>query len=298
MWILEPGKITDSLDFLGTRKTCLYLLKGGKAMIIGGGMSYIAPSLERQFSGMDFDLSRIKYLVIPHSHFDHCGAVPYLKRKFPWVQIVTSEYCQQVFSKGKALDFIATINKEMIEKLGLENEYERLNLQLDGIQVDRVAAEGDIINLGDGIETRFIEALGHTKCSMAIYVPKLKAMFPSDSAPFPIDNGNELSYPSAQYDFSLYMESLRKLAAYEVEICAFAHHGVFIADQAKSILQQGLEQTEKFKNYIMEQYQKTGNLDKIAQNLAAEAAEKNKIPFLSLEFQTTIAKTVIRRILG
>lgn len=48
----------------------------------------------------------------------------------------------------------------------------------------------------------------------------------------------------------------------------------------------------------MEQYQKTGNLDKIAQNLAAEAAEKNKIPFLSLEFQTTIAKTVIRRILG
>lgn len=39
------------------------------------------------------------------------------------------------------------------------------------------------------------------------------------------------------HDFSLYMESLRKLAAYEVELCAFAHHGVFVADQAKSILQ-------------------------------------------------------------
>jgi len=100
------------------------------------------------------------------------------------------------------------------------------------------------------------------------------------------------------HDFSLYMESLRKLAAYEVEICDFAHHGVFIADQTKSILQQGPEQTGKFKDYIMEQYQKTGNLDKIAQNHAAEAAEKNKIPFLSLEFQTTIAKTVISRILG
>lgn len=49
----------------------------------------------------------------------------------------------------------------------------------------------------------------------------------------------------------------------------------------------------------MEQYQKTGNLDKIAQNLAAEAAEKNKIPsFLSLEFQTTIAKTMSCRVLG
>jgi len=29
----------------------------------------------------------------------------------------------------------------------------------------------------------------------------------------------------------------------------------------------------------MEQYQKTGNPDKIAQNPAAEAAEKNKIPY-------------------
>ncbi|GAI18030.1 unnamed protein product, partial [marine sediment metagenome] len=79
MWIQEPGKINDRIDFLGTRDLCLYLLKGKEAMIIGGAMSYIAPSLERQFSEMDFDLDRIRYLVIPHSHFDHCGAVPYLK---------------------------------------------------------------------------------------------------------------------------------------------------------------------------------------------------------------------------
>jgi glyoxylase-like metal-dependent hydrolase (beta-lactamase superfamily II) len=298
MWIREPGKITDRIDFLGTRKNCLYLLKGEKAMIIGGGMSYIAPSLERQFSEAAFDFKRIKYLVIPHSHFDHCGAVPYLKRKFPWVQIAASAYSREVFSKEKALNFIANINEEMIEKLGLESEYARLNLQFDGIQVDQVVAEGDIIDLGDGIETHFIEAPGHTKCSMAIYVPKLKAVFPSDSAPFPTDDGTALSYPSAQYDFPLYMESLKKLAAYEVAICAFDHHGVFIADQAKNILQQGLEQAERFKNYVINQYRQIGDLDKMAQNLAAAASEKNKFGFLSLELETAVAKTVIRKILG
>ena len=81
MWIKEPGKITDRIDFLGTHQICLYLIKGKEYMIVGGGMSYIAPSLEKQFSAMAVDLSKIKYLVIPHSHFDHCGAVPYLKRK-------------------------------------------------------------------------------------------------------------------------------------------------------------------------------------------------------------------------
>jgi len=92
MWIGEPGKITDRIDFLGTHKNCLYLLKGREAMLIGGGMSWTAPALEKQFSAMDYDFHKIKYLVIPHSHFDHCGAVPYLKRKFPWLQVVASAY--------------------------------------------------------------------------------------------------------------------------------------------------------------------------------------------------------------
>jgi len=298
MLIQEPGKVTERIDFLGTRKICLYLLKGKEAMIIGGGMGWTAPSLERQFSALDFDVKKIKYLVIPHSHFDHCGAMPYLKRKFPQVQIVASAYSKEVFSKEKAVDFIANINKEMIEKLGLQNEYERLDLQFDGIQVDRVVAENDVIDLGNGVEAHFLEVPGHTKCSLAVYVPRLKAMFPSDSAPHPTGDGSELSYPSPQYDFSLYLESLRKLAAYEVAICGFEHHGIFVGEQAKKVLQQGLEQTGKFKNYITEQCQQTGDWDRAAQRLAAEVMEKNKFNFLSFELETTVAKAIIRKILG
>lgn len=298
MLIQEPGKVTDRIDFLGTHKNGLFLLKGEEAMIIGGGMTWTVPSLERQFSAMDFDLEKIKYLVIPHSHFDHCGAVPYLKRRFPRMQILASAYSKEVFSREKVVNFIATANKERMEQLGLGNEYERLNLQFDGMQVDKVLAENDIIDLGDGIEAHFIETPGHTKCSLAVYVPRLKAMFPSDSAPFPTEDGNELSPPSPQYDFSLYMESLRKLATYEVEICAFEHHGVFVGNQAKNILPQGLERTEEFKNYVIEQYQQMGDLDKVAQKLAAEAMETTKSPLLNLELQISVTRTVIRNILG
>lgn len=297
MWIREPGKVTDRIGFLGTYKLCLYLLKGEEAMIIGGGMSYIAPSLEKQFSAMDFDLSKIKYLVTPHSHFDHCGAVPYLKRKFPHAQIVASAYSEEVLSKERVVNFIADANKEMINKLGLQDAYEKLNLEFDGIQVDRVVAENDIIDLGDGIEAHFIEAPGHSKCCIATYVPRLKAIFPSDAAPHPADDGSGLSYPSAQYDFSSYMESLRKLASANVQICGFDHHGVFVGDQAKNILQQGLEQTEKLKNYIMEQYQAIGDLDKTAQKLASEASEKSKFGFVSQELMTTITKAMISSII-
>ena len=298
MWIQEPSKITDRIDFLGTRKVCLYLLKGVEAMVIGGGMSWVAPFLEKQFSAMDFDLRRIKYLVVPHSHFDHCGAVPYLKRKFPWAQIVASAYSKDVFSKEKAIKFIADINKEMIEKLGLQADYERLNLQFNGIQVDHVVAENDVMDLGDGIETHFMEVPGHTRCSIAVYVPKLKAIFPSDAAPFPTDDGRELSYPSAQYDFASYMDSLRKLSTYEVEVCGFEHHGAFVGSQARNILRQGLEQAERFKDYVIKQYGEIGDLDEMARRLAFEAKEKNKFDFLNLELQTAVIKKVISNIIG
>ena len=64
MWIGEPGEVTDRIDFLGTREICLYLLKGKEAMIIGGGMSHIAPYLEKQFPQMDYDTETIVELCL------------------------------------------------------------------------------------------------------------------------------------------------------------------------------------------------------------------------------------------
>ncbi len=294
MWIKEPGKINDNIYFLGTYDICLHLVKGKDAMIIGGGMSYIAPSLEEQFSEMEFDPNRIKYLVIPHSHFDHCGAVPYLKRKFPDIKVVASKYTKELLSKTKVVDFIADTNKKMIEKCGLHAEYERLNLQIDGIHVDQVVGDSDIIDLGDSIEAHFIEVPGHSKCCVATYIPHLKAMFPSDAVPLPPDYENGAPTPSAQYDFSLYLESLRKLVTYEVEICGLDHYGIFIGNQAKDILQRGLETTEKFGDYVLRQYQATGDLDKLALEISTEIMKKNNYDYMDTKLMFVITRAMLR----
>ena len=297
MWVREPGRVTDRLDFLGTHENCLYLLRGKEAMIIGGGMSWTAPSLEKQFSVMDFEPDKLRYLVIAHSHFDHCGAVPYLKRKFPHMQILAAAYSKEVFSKEKAVSFIAATNKQMIDRLELQGEYERLNLAFDGVHVDRVVAEGDIIELGDNIEAHFMEVPGHTRCCIAVYVPELRALFPSDAAPPPTEDASEFFFPGAQYDFSMYKESLERLANYEVEICAFEHRGVVTGDQAMHVLRDGLRRTEEFKNRVVELYRQTGDIDKTAQGIAADTSASSQFEFMDLELQTTVLKTVIHKVL-
>ncbi|MCJ7655249.1 MAG: MBL fold metallo-hydrolase [Dehalococcoidia bacterium] len=297
MWIREPGKVTDRLDFLGTREICLYLLRGSDMMIIGGGMSWIAPTLEAQFSKMDFEPKKLKYLVVSHSHFDHCGAVPYLKRKLPHIQILASAYSERIFAKEKAVNSIAAADKYVIDKLGLQSEYERLNLKFDGIHVDRIIKESDVINLGEGIEVNFLEVPGHTRCSIATYVPKLKALFPADAVPPPTDDTEALFFPGPQYNFGMYKQSMTRLASLKVEIFASEHYGVVTGDRARQVLQEGLRQTERFENRIIELYRQTGNFDETVQKAAAEILQKGEFDFMDRELQLTVLSTVIRRIL-
>jgi glyoxylase-like metal-dependent hydrolase (beta-lactamase superfamily II) len=266
-------------------------------MIIGGGMSWVAPALEKQFSAMDFDLSRIRYLVITHSHFDHCGAVPYLKRKFPQAKILASAYAQRVFSLKKAVQFIAAMNDRMLEKTHADEEAGRLNLKFDGIQVDQTISDQDIVDLGNGITVRFLETPGHTQCSLAAYVPSLKIFFPSDAAAFPSFDGKGAAHPSPQYDFRLYLGSLKKLAALEVEILAFEHHGFLRGAEARQFLIQATGQAEENRKFITENIRRPEDFEPVVQKLAGDFLEQTRFLFLPPEIQKSVAATVVRKIL-
>ena len=297
MWIKEPGKVVDGLYFIGELENSIYLLRGRESMIIGGGMSWIVPSIEKQFAAIDFDIDTLKYLVILHSHFDHCGAVPSLKRMYPHMQILASVHSAKVLSKEKVVNYIAAIDRDMTIKMGLESEYERLNLKFDGIQVDRTIAENDVINLGDGMEAHIIDAPGHTECSIVVYVPKLKALFTADSLPTPIDAEDHLFYPSPQYDFGLYKDSVDKMSRYEIDVCAFEHHGAIIGNEAKNVIPETKRLIEEVEKIIIESYTKTGDMDEIAHRLTDERLAANLIDFGSREVWFNVAKAEIRSVL-
>jgi len=295
--IKDPGRVLDRLELLGTWQSCIYLLKGKEAMIVGGGMSWIAPDLEKQFAAIDFDFSRIRYLFITHSHFDHCGAVPYLKKKFPQIKILASGFAQRVFSLKKAVQFIAAMNERMIEETGLSEEDKRLDLQFEGIQVDQVVGDGDTLDLGEGIEVRFLEVPGHTQCSVAAYVPSLKLLFPSDSAAFPRYDGSGNAPSSPQFDFGLYRESLKKLSALDVETLAFEHHGFLRGAEARQFLIRAGEKAEEDKKFIVAKVRNQEGFEEMAQKLAGDFWEQTRLPFLPPEIRKSVAETVVRKII-
>jgi len=156
MLITRSGPISDRLYLLGTRQNIIYLVKGKKSMLIGGAMSWIAPELEKQIVDFNIDMKSIKYVVIQHSHFDHCGLVPYVKRKYPWINVLATEQAKKILAKEKVISYIQLVNKSMIDHYRMQQEYQRLNLVIDRIDIDRTVDDSTVIDLGDRLEVHFV----------------------------------------------------------------------------------------------------------------------------------------------
>jgi len=297
MLIERPGKVCEGLYMLGAKQSLMYLVQGQKSMIVGGAMSWIAPQLERQFVEFDIDTDRIEYLVIPHPHFDHLGAVPYLKRKFPRIKVLSSEASVRVLSKEKVINYSEMVNKLMIDLYKLQDDYERMNLKIDGITIERVVNDATLIDLGAGLEARFIATPGHSPGDVTVYIPALKALFPSDTVPCPLGGIEKLARPSPQFDFSLYKESIRKLLPLDVEICCFDHYSAVTGPDAHQVLVNAIQVCKDYEDHILEYYKLTGDLEKVAGQVALETLAVEDFGFLNQELMMPISRAEVRNVL-
>ena len=298
MWIKEPTRINDHIEFLGTHELCFYLIHGDDAMIIDGGMSHATPALEEQFARLDIDPAVVKYALVTHSHFDHCGAVPYFRQRFPNVQILGTEPAREALANEKIVNYNAKINDKAANDLGFGDACEPIADRTDELKIDTVISDGDMLDLGQGIVAEFYQVPGHSKCCVATYLPRFKALFPTDTTPHPVSEWTNLTFPSAQHSFVEYVESLKRLNRFAVEILGLDHHGVLTGEDAQEFLAMGLQRTLLFEERVLKRYEETGDLDMVAKELTHEEFERVRLPFITEDLFFLITKAMLKRIVG
>ena len=297
MLIDKPGKIAEGLYLIGKQMCLMYLVKGKQSMIIGGGMNWIAPFLESQLDELGIKVDGIDFLVIPHPHFDHCGAVPWLKRKYPQMKVLAAGAAKTVFGKQKVIDYMEAVNLAMVDQLGLRDQYEKMNLKIDSIVVDEVVNDSTVIGLGNGLEVYFIETPGHSPGDISVYLPRLKAIFPSDAVPCLLGSVDKQAIPSPQYDFALYKKSQRKLAAYEVDICGFDHNVAVIGPDAQQVLLKTVQWCEDYGKRIVDIYKENTDFEQTYRWVARERLKFDGFAFLNEELMIPVARAEVRNIL-
>lgn len=294
MWIQKPQRINEHIEYLGSSDMSLYLIKGQEYMLVEGAMSYIVPAIIKQLEEREIERNKITRYLILHSHFDHCGAVPFFKRMLPAMQVVGSYRAKEIYQKEKAIKFIREVNALTIERLGMQKQAKEMNLDFDTLSIDEAVKEGDLIDLGEGVQVKIIDTPGHSSCSITAYLPSDKAMFPSDAGGIPNEK-NEI-FPAGNEDYILYQQTLKKLAQYPVEIMGLARCGVFSGEDASNYLARSLEASENFRLKIIDLMKEDDDLETGTREIGEYMYQRSSIKDIPHDVFLGLIRSMVKRV--
>jgi len=277
MRIRQPGKIRNWLWFLGREESCVYLLQGKHtSMIVSGGMSYIVPDLLHQFDKCKIDDTSITKLLILHAHFDHIGIVPFLKNRFPDLEIYASVKAWEILQDPEKIDIMNRLNRTFAERIGLReaiNKYcKEWSLEIGGHSI----TQGDRIDLGN-LQVDIHETPGHSSCSISAYSPQIKTLFPSDAGGIPY---KDMIIPVGNSNFVEYLRSLKKLEKLDVDYICADHYGIIAGNEAKNYIKKSLEVSDRRFEMIKDAYLRTHDIEGVARRMVKEFYAKNPDYFL------------------
>jgi glyoxylase-like metal-dependent hydrolase (beta-lactamase superfamily II) len=292
-----PGKITDRIWLVGRKEICAYIVGGkGDYALVGGGMAYVGPDVPAQLAAFGIDERMVRRIVILHSHFDHCGMVPFLKRCWPRATVTASQKSKELLQKPKVVQSIASLNQAMLVQKGMAQRADERGLAFDGIAVERVVGDGDALACGD-LSLEILEVPGHSSCSIAVYVPEEKALFASDAAGVPF--GDKI-FTAANSNFDLYQQSLARMAAKEIEIHLAEHYGARTGEQARQFLQDAVADAAQTRRFLEDTYAATGDVGRttaiLTDRIMADAPEdflpREVVAIVAGQMVNFIAKTM------
>jgi len=293
MVITEPGRITENITFLGSAETCLYALDGGdEVVLIGGSMAYAVPDILRQIEEHNVEEKKIRRVIILHSHFDHCGAVPYFKKRWPWIKVTASARGKELLADPGISKSLKYLNDAAIAREGRNALADEIGFRFDGIHVEETAGEGGVINCGHQ-RLEVLEVPGHSSCSIAIYLPRERALFTSDAGG--LRNGDYfMAAGNSNYD--KYQQSLEKMARYDVDIVAGEHFGVSTGEDARHFLPGAIEAAQKMRIIMEESLSKTGSVKKSADELTDAVLDEAPSYFLPREVMLMVMEQTLKYI--
>jgi glyoxylase-like metal-dependent hydrolase (beta-lactamase superfamily II) len=250
------------------------------------------PEVERQIGELGVDPQRIGSIIVQHSHFDHCGAVPYLRRQWPWLEVLASQPAEKILQKDKVIQAVQSMNEVLLQREGRQELAREPGFCFEGIRVDRALADGDRVECGD-LFLEVMEAPGHSSCSLVLYEPWQQALFTSDSAGIPM---GEDVFTAANSDFDRYQESLRRMAQYPVNAVLPEHFGARTGAEARAYLDASLASADSTRQLLEQAYRDNPDVDACSKEVADRLMRHMPDDFLPGEIISMVVGQMVKYI--
>lgn len=138
-------------------------------------------------------------------------------------------------------------------------------------------ADGDRIELPDGLTVEVLETPGHTWDSLSFYIPEKKLLVAGEA----VGCTSPAGFLSTEFlvDFDLYIQSIERLAGLNVDILCQSHHQVFTGKDAGTVLRRSIPAALEFKQRVEQLLQEeNGQVEKVVARIKSEEYDPQPDP--------------------
>jgi glyoxylase-like metal-dependent hydrolase (beta-lactamase superfamily II) len=196
----------------------------------------------------------LDYLFITHTHYDHIGALPFLRKEWPLLRLVTGQTGAELLLKATPRRVIREFS---IMAANEHNAPFDTAYSDDVFHADIVVKDGDIMPLG-GLSVKTLETPGHTRDSLSFFIPELEILIASETAGFLLP-GDSL-YPTYLTSYKDTVNSIEKCRAMPYKYLSLPHSGIAAEKDANGFFDKALEAATACRDFILDMNEK--KLDK------------------------------------
>jgi 2-aminobenzoylacetyl-CoA thioesterase len=242
-------RISDNLTLIGTWNLPAYLVIGAdRVVMVDAGPVSMAPTFVDEMPKA-LGARRPDLVVFTHSHFDHVGGAPYLRRHIPSIRFGGHEYLFYVMSRPGARHVIEGLNRRMTDPALIREKLTDADFDYSAITGDVLLKDGEVIDLGGGVTVTAVATPGHTQDSMS-YLLKPDGIVMTGEA-IGIVPGEELYVgPEFLTSYEDYVDSINKVAALRPRRILTGHHAEAYGDQVERLIGAALRDAAALKDKI------------------------------------------------
>ncbi|MCX8021931.1 MAG: MBL fold metallo-hydrolase [Syntrophorhabdaceae bacterium] len=248
----EKGHIVDNLYVTGIPWSPVYLLGSETPVLFEAGFYCMGRYYERDIKNIIKD-KKPPILFLTHVHWDHCGAVSYLKNVFPGLKIAASKRAAEIIERPNAQRLIDEFSRRIVPLIENIPGIEKDVLLTDGFKpfvIDVILEDNDRVSIEEGLSVEVLNTPGHTRDMLSYYIPEKKILFATEAAGCMGRSGKMVA--EFIVDFDLYIRSLKRLAELDVAVLCQGHHFVFTDESVKEHFKLSFEAAETFKKNVEE----------------------------------------------
>lgn len=248
--------INDQITVIGNTFYPCYLIQGSrKNLLIDSGINLIGPVYLHLLDNVLGNKNLLDYLFLTHSHYDHVGSSAYLKRIIPTLVIGAHTRIAPLLQKESALAMMNDLSD--VQRAHFTDIVGTEDVRIAPITVDLPFKEGDEIDLG-GLTCRVYEVPGHTRDSLAYFIPEISALFSGEAAGVPEGENNHEPQVEFLSSYEDYLASLEKMIFLKPRILCMAHGGVLTGDDVTDFLLKSHAATAVYRRLIEKYLDETG----------------------------------------